>query len=216
MTTVTEIIGRVNTQLIDPLMVRWPLSELCDYYNDAVRAVILARPDAGASLETLNCVPGSRQTLPEGAIQLLDVICLSDGRAVKPLPREVLDAQYPDWQTQKGIPECFICSDLCPREFWLFPAPEEAISVDAVISRIPEKVNILTQDDVTPVPLEEAWVNPLVDWMLFRAFSKDIAGGAVQGLAAQHYQSFIQQLGIKQGADDALSVRKKIFNGGGV
>lgn len=49
MTTITEIIGRVNTQLVDPMMVRWPLQELCDYYNDAVRAVILARPDAGAS-----------------------------------------------------------------------------------------------------------------------------------------------------------------------
>ncbi len=98
MTTITEIIGRVNTQLVDPMMVRWPMQELCDYYNDAVRAVILARPDAGASLETIVCVPGSRQTLPDGAIQLLDVICLSDGSAIKPLPREVLDAQYPDWQ----------------------------------------------------------------------------------------------------------------------
>ncbi|EFD3747861.1 hypothetical protein COG07_005514, partial [Escherichia coli] len=82
MTTITEIIGRVNTQLVDPMMVRWPLAELCDYYNDAVRAVILARPDAGASLETLSCVPGARQTLPDGAIQLLDVICLSDGSAI--------------------------------------------------------------------------------------------------------------------------------------
>ncbi|HGF1829177.1 TPA: DUF6682 family protein, partial [Escherichia coli] len=54
------------------------------------------------------------------------------------------------------------------------------------------------------------------DWMLFRAFSKDAAGGAESGLAAQHYQSFVEQLGIKQGADSALSARKKVFNGGGV
>ncbi|EOY2559118.1 hypothetical protein ACP2ZE_005353, partial [Escherichia coli] len=27
MTTITEIIGRVNTQLVDPMMVRWPLAE---------------------------------------------------------------------------------------------------------------------------------------------------------------------------------------------
>ncbi|EPW5983479.1 DUF6682 family protein, partial [Escherichia coli] len=26
MTTITEIIGRVNTQLVDPMMVRWPLA----------------------------------------------------------------------------------------------------------------------------------------------------------------------------------------------
>lgn len=216
MTTITEIIGRVNTQLVDPMMVRWPLAELCDYYNDAVRAVILARPDAGASLETLNCVPGARQTLPDGAIQLLDVICLSDGSAIKPQSREVLDAQYPDWHMLRGKPECFISSDLAPRVFWLFPAPEEAVSVDAVVSRIPEAVYVLTQDDDTPVPLEEAYVNPLVDWMLFRAFSKDAVGGAESGLAAQHYQSFVEQLGIKQGADSALSARKKVFNGGGM
>lgn len=88
------------------------------------------------------------------------------------------------------------------------------MSVDAVVSRIPEAVYVLTQDDDTPVPLEEAYVNPLVDWMLFRAFSKDAAGGAESGLAAQHYQSFVEQLGIKQGADSTLSARKKVFNGG--
>ncbi|MEH5564936.1 hypothetical protein PO551_23780, partial [Escherichia coli] len=136
MTTITEIIGRVNTQLVDPMMVRWPLQELCDYYNDAVRAVILARPDAGASLETISCVPGARQVLPDGVIQLLDVICLSDGSAVRPLSREVLDAQYPEWPTMKGIPECFISNDLSPRVFWLFPAPDKEISIDAVVSRI--------------------------------------------------------------------------------
>ncbi|MCD4046265.1 hypothetical protein KX505_26195 [Escherichia coli] len=48
------------------------------------------------------------------------------------------------------------------------------------------------------------------------SFSKDAAGGAESGLAAQHYQSFVEQLGIKQGADRALSARKKVFNGGGV
>ena len=181
-----------------------------------MRAVILARPDAGASLETISCVPGARQVLPDGVIQLLDVICLSDGSAVRPLSREVLDAQYPEWLTMKGIPECFISNDLSPRVFWLFPAPDKEISIDAVVSRIPEAVYVLTQDDDTPVPLEDAYVNPLVDWMLFRAFSKDAAGGAESGLAAQHYQSFVEQLGIKQGADSALSARKKVFNGGGV
>ncbi len=99
----------------------------------------------------------------------------------------------------KGIPECFISNDLSPRVFWLFPAPDKEISIDAVVSRIPEAVYVLTQDDDTPVPLEEAYVNPLVEWMLFRAFSKDAAGGAESGLAAQHYQSFVEQLGIKQG-----------------
>ncbi|MFK3810460.1 DUF6682 family protein, partial [Escherichia coli] len=71
MTTITEIIGRVNTQLVDPMMVRWPLQELCDYYNDAVRAGILARPDAGASLATIRWVPSARQAFACGVMQSL-------------------------------------------------------------------------------------------------------------------------------------------------
>lgn len=35
MITIAEIIGRVNTQLKDTAWLRWPLAELCDYYNDA-------------------------------------------------------------------------------------------------------------------------------------------------------------------------------------
>ncbi|ECE6544880.1 hypothetical protein DQJ15_27960, partial [Salmonella enterica subsp. enterica] len=95
MTTIAEIIGRVNTQLMDTLMMRWPLAELCDYYNDAVRAIILVRPDAGASVETLKCEPGSRQSLPDGALRIIDVIRITDGNALLPVPRDVLDHDYP-------------------------------------------------------------------------------------------------------------------------
>lgn len=35
-----------------------------------------------------------------------------------------------------------------------------------------------------------------MDWMLFRAFSKDNEGGANVALAVQHYQMFVEQLGL--------------------
>ncbi|EGG5219820.1 DUF6682 family protein, partial [Salmonella enterica] len=142
MTTVAEIIGRVSTQLLDTLMLRWPLAELCDYYNDAVRAVILARPDAGASAETLKCVPGSRQTLPTGVLRIIDVIRLTDGNALLPVPRDVLDHDYPDWHNVSGVPERYVYSEITPRVFYLFPAPDERVSIDAVVCRIPDVVTI--------------------------------------------------------------------------
>lgn len=64
MTTIADVIGRVNTQLKDTLWARWPLAELCDYFNDAIRAILLVRPDAGAVMTTLETVPGTRQSLP--------------------------------------------------------------------------------------------------------------------------------------------------------
>ncbi|MFI7783586.1 hypothetical protein EN46_07370 [Citrobacter amalonaticus] len=214
MTTVAEIIGRVNTQLTDTLMLRWPLTELCDYYNDAVRAVILARPDAGASVETLKCVPGSRQSLPAGALRLIDVIRLTDGNALLPVPRDVLDHDYPDWHNVSGVPERYVYSEITPRIFYLFPAPDESVSIDAVICRIPDAITISSMEDKTEVQTDEAYVNPLVDWILFRAFSKDAAGGANAAQAMQHYQAFADQMGIKQNADKFLSQMKQALYAG--
>ncbi|EJX0511374.1 hypothetical protein ODC80_004682 [Salmonella enterica] len=215
MTTVAEIIGRVSTQLLDTLMLRWPLAELCDYYNDAVRAVILARPDAGASAETLKCVPGSRQTLPTGVLRIIDVIRLTDGNALLPVPRNVLDHDYPDWHNVSGVPERYVYSEITPRVFYLFPAPDERVSIDAVVCRIPDVVTITSLEDKAEIRIDEAWVNPLVDWMLFRAFSKDVAGGANTGQAMQHYQAFADQLGIKQNTDRFMAQMKQAqFDGG--
>ncbi|ENU7738395.1 DUF6682 family protein [Salmonella enterica] len=215
MITVEEIIGRVSTQLLDLLMLRWPLSELCDYYNDAVRAVILSRPDAGASVETLKCVPGSRQALPAGALRLIDVIRLTDGNALLPVPRDVLDHDYPDWHTLSGMPERYVYSEITPRVFYLFPAPDESVSIDAVVCRIPDAITISRMEDKTEIRIDDAYVNPLVDWMLFRAFSKDAAGGANAGQAMQHYQAFADQMGIKQNTDRFMAQMKQAqFNGG--
>lgn len=215
MTTVAEIIGRVNTQLLDTLMLRWPLAELCDYYNDAVRAVILARPDAGAVVETLACVPGSRQSLPAGALRIIDVIRLTNGGALLPVPREALDHDYPDWHTMTGEPERYVYSEIIPRVFYLFPAPDEGVSVDAVICRIPDAITITSLEDKTENCIDEAYVNPLVDWILFRAFSKDVAGGANSGQAMQHYQAFADQMGIKQNTDRFMAQMKQAQSDGG-
>ncbi|EGR6730047.1 hypothetical protein I7877_001119 [Salmonella enterica] len=215
MITVAEIIGRVNTQLQDTLMVRWPLAELCDYFNDAVRAVILARPDAGASAETLECVPGSRQTLPAGALRLIDVIRLTEGNALLPVPRDVLDHDYPAWHNMTGIPERYVYSEATPRIFYLFPAPAERVSIDAVVCRIPGTITINSPEDKTEIRMDEAYVNPLVDWSLYRAFSKDMAGGADPAQAMQHYQAFVDQLGIKQNTDRFMAQMKQSQYDGG-
>ncbi|ECE0790611.1 hypothetical protein GK48_10460 [Salmonella enterica subsp. diarizonae] len=57
--------------------------------------------------------------------------------------------------------------------------------------------------------------DPLVDWILFRAFSKDAAGGANSGQSMQHYQAFADQMGIKQNTDRFMARMKQAqFDGG--
>ncbi|QKJ87408.1 hypothetical protein PMPD1_2466 [Paramixta manurensis] len=218
MTTIAEVIGRVNTQLKDSAWLRWPISELCDYYNDAIRAVILSRPDAGATVETLDCVAGTKQTLPAGAVRVIEIIRVVEGRALLPVPRDVLDYQYPDWHAMTGTPERYVYNELTPRVFWLFPAPETAMQIEAVISRIPPVAKIKALKDASAnnvIPIDELYINPIVDWMLYRSFSKDNEGGANVNIATQHYQAFADQLGIKQSADQFSQTLKQAQYTGG-
>lgn len=106
-------------------------------------------------------------------------------------------------------------SEITPRVFYLFPAPDESVSIDAVVCRIPDAITISRMEDKTEIRIDDAYVNPLVDWMLFRAFSKDAAGGANTGQAMQHYQAFADQMGIKQNTDRFMAQMKQAqFNGG--
>ncbi|MEQ9721287.1 DUF6682 family protein [Yersinia alsatica] len=202
MVSIAEVIGRVNTQLKDTAWLRWPLAELNDYYNDALRAVILARPDAGATTEIISTKSGTQQQLPDGAVRLIEIIRVENGRALRSIPREVLDNQYPDWHQISGSVECYCYNELTPKVYYLFPGPIAPLNIEMVTARIPQAVTINTLSSaVTPVPMDELYVNPLVDWMLFRAFSKDGEAGANLTLATQHYHAFNEQLGVKQNAE---------------
>lgn len=210
---IVEVIGRCNTLLVDALWLRWPQSELLDYYNDAVRATIIVLPYAGASVENLDCVPGTRQSLPDGAIRLLDVTRVVGGRAVQPVPREVLDSQYPDWHSMTGPVERYCYDESVPKTYHVFPGALAGVQLEAEVARIPAPVGL--QGIEADFPLDELYVNPIIEFMLYRAFSKDAENGANSNSAATHYQNWSDLLGVKTQAEQAQGKKKDAqYNGG--
>ncbi|CAI1617555.1 Uncharacterised protein [Serratia quinivorans] len=208
MQKVAEIIGRVNTQLVDVAWLRWPKAELLDYYNDAIRAVIIVRPDAGERSELLTCVEGTKQQLPAGANRLLDITRVAGGRVIRPVPREALDTQFPDWHFSTGTIEGYCYDEQTPRTYYVFPGAAAGVQLDAVVSRIPEAVTLAALDEAL-VTLDELYTNPLIEWMLYRCYSKDSQNGANSQLALQHYQAFNDQLGVKTQAEMAAGNKKR-------
>lgn len=215
MQKIAEIIGRVNTQLVDVAWMRWPKAELLDYYNDAIRAVIIVRPEAGETSEVLTCVAGTKQQLPSGASRLLDISQVVGGRVVRPVPREVLDSQFPDWHSSSGVIESYCYDEQTPKTYFVFPGAIEGTQLDAVISRIPEPVTLSQVENDEIVKLDELYMNPILEWMLYRCYSKDSQNGAVHlQLAQQHYQAFNDQLGIKMQSEAAAGNKKRSqYNG---
>src|SRR5471030_1618608 len=213
MPKITEVIGLCNTLLVDPLWLRWPQPELLDYYNNAVRATIIVLPYAGATVEVIDCVPGTRQSLPSGAIRLLDVTRVVGGRAVRPVPREVLDSQYPDWHSMTGTVERYCYDESIPKTYHVFPGALSGVQLEAEVARIPAPAGM--SDLESDIPLDELYVNPIVEFMLYRAYSKDAESAANSSLAATHYQNWSDLLGVKTQAEQTQGKKKQAqYNGG--
>ena len=123
--TAQSIIRRVVETLNDTTSVRWPVSELVRYLNDAQREVGTYRPDALVSGTTHTLAAGSKQALPANGLKLLDIVrnASSSSRAVRMVSRQILDAQVPNWHNLTGSTEIlhFIYDPRDPLVFYVYP-----------------------------------------------------------------------------------------------
>ncbi|MFU1851455.1 DUF6682 family protein [Citrobacter portucalensis] len=204
--SVVDVLGRVNTQLRDPVFIRWAKSELLGYFNDAVRAVVLKRPDATAAVIPFECAAGVRQQLPESVYQLIDIVGQDSGRAVVPADRVTLDTADPMWRTISGevSAEAFLYNPALPQYFMLYPGVADGVMLEIAASLYPVEVTLedLDEEDPVAMAISDIFINPVVDWCLYRAFSKD-APGQDDSLAKQHLQNYNDAMGIKNKVDKA-------------
>lgn len=201
------LIQRVVGILQDNTSIRWPADELVRYLNDGQREVILHRPDACTKTEAMNCVAGSRQTLPSGGSKLMDVMrnsSSSSKRAVRLVNREVLDAQMPGWHDMSTSDEVlhYMFDPRDPTAFYVYPPATANAKLEVLYSKYPEDVAEPTTgdtyEDVTGnIDLPDIYGNVLQDYILYRSYTKDseYAGNAER--AQMHYAAFANALGIE-------------------
>jgi hypothetical protein len=189
-----DLISRVGHILQDEDNVRWTVDELIEWINDAARETIVRRPAARAVTAILSLAAGTRQQLPDAAVQLLDVVRniaadgTTPGRAVRRVDRQLLDDQNPDWHTQKqqGKIKHFTFDERVPKVFYVYPPAIAATKVEALHSELPPAIAASTDS----LDMGAEYLNALVSYVCFRALSKDseFANGTV---AAAFYQAFI-------------------------
>ncbi|EBG5293759.1 hypothetical protein S483_001330 [Salmonella enterica subsp. salamae] len=210
---VVDVLGRVNTQLRDPGFIRWTKSELLGYFNDAVRAVALKRPDATAAVIPFECAAGVRQQLPESVYQLIDIVGQDSGRVVVPVDRVTLDTADPMWRTISGemSAEAYLYNPALPQYFMLYPGVADGVTLEIAASLYPVDVTLedLDEEDPVAMAISDIFINPVVDWCLYRAFSKD-APGKDDNLAKQHLQNYNDAMGIKNKVDKAGAQAKAV------
>jgi hypothetical protein len=197
--TAAPLISRAAIALQDTANVRWPRADLLEYLNAAQRALVLKKPNAYVRHSSMPLVAGTRQGLPTSdaagvidPIQLIEVVRNSCGRAVRLIERDLLDLVNPDWHTATPtkVVEHYCYSALDPHTVYVYPPNTGTGCLDMTCSANPPP--LATESAL--LALDDIYADALLDFVLYRAFSKDAEYAADPQRAAAHYASFAAAL----------------------
>lgn len=196
---------------------RWPLPELCGWLNDGLKAIVIQKPSATAENVSLPLVCGTLQTIPEGYVSILRPVRnvrnnQSDRkprRTISVIAEDQLNNLDPTWHDEYSVrysqqAKHFIFDEVNPRAFYVYPGNDGTGSMEAVLCAEPQEIkpiagkneNDLDAYDVN-VELDSIYSGVLLDYVLYRARSKDAQESGNATRAALHYQQFANALGIK-------------------
>lgn len=212
-----DVIRKAQIILQDAGGVRWPPNELLGWLNDAMREVALQKPTATSETVIVSLGLGTKQSLPQGYHKLLSAIRnVSNGRVITPIMREVLDSQIPGWHSEQGLPfsptVMHIIDDIFDQSvFYVAPGNDGSGQIELILSRIPDPISVPNNPldidlYVDEVPMPPVYQNCLMDYICYRAFSKDINLAGAAQRAQAHYGLFQQALGLKSQIEMAQNV----------
>jgi hypothetical protein len=199
--TPSDILTRAADIIQDQTNVRWPQDELLRYLNDARREIAVVRPDLYAATSTVTLVAGTKQALPTDGIRLIDVIrnmpSGAAGAAIRIVEREILDAQKPSWHTEASSTTIkhFMYDERNPRVYYLYPPATVSHQIEITYGQTPTDIAIGNISS-TQLTQEDVYTGAMVDYVCYRAFSKDSEYAGNAGRAQAHYGQFINSLGL--------------------
>lgn len=209
--TAKNILDRASMIIQDLTNVRWPESEIINWLNDARRELAVVRPDIYSDMATKALTSGAKQELPADGLRLMDVPRNTSGAAITVTQRGFLDQQNPGWHQMAGSSTVkhFMVDERNPRIFWVYPPAASGASVELIYQKAP--TDYTTNSALTAY--EELYGGAMVDYVCYRAFSKDseYAGNANRALA--HYQQFANALGIGRQQDFTNSANTNNIGG---
>lgn len=204
--TAQSIVQEAQELLQDVAGVRWPAAELVNHLNDGQRELATLRPDWYATNAPLVLVAGAKQTLPAACISFMDLVRNTNGQAIIQVEQRMLDAFNPSWYTgtSSGTIQHFTYDPRNRDTLFVYPPAIAGTSVDAVYSVMPADIPAPGGSAYTTVTGtltgKDSIKNPLLHFVLFRAFAKDAEFGGNAAMSASHYQLFVSLVGTNSGA----------------
>lgn len=198
----SAITARAGRILFDDTHVAHPEAELLDWLNDGQRVAVIHKPDANSVVQTVQLQEGTEQVIPTDADRFIRLIRnmgadgLTPGRIIRQGDWEDMDHNNPSWHTDTADGEVrhYFYDARFPQSFFVWPPqPDPAHHVQGAFSMATADVD----DPDNPITISDLYADALLNWMLFRAYSKD-SKRRDPAKAASYYNLFATQLGIKE------------------
>jgi hypothetical protein len=212
--SVSEVVWRVRQLIHDSAGARWDDTEMLKWFNDGLAEVVLLKPTANSQRLTLSLVVGTVQELPAGSLLLLRITHNASGAGVRLVDQDRLDASAPTWRVVPSTVDIqhYMYEPEIPKEFQVYPPNTGAGSVEATVSIEPTRVTSVSD----LLPLDDIYIPTLVDYLLYRAYSKHSKFSGNETRANNAYQRFGQALGVKMAQETSLDPNITNADAGGV
>jgi hypothetical protein len=199
--TAQTIIDKAAIQLTDIANVRWTRAEMLKWLNDGMRQIVVIQPSASSTTVTKLLTAGTRQTLPTGGWLLLQIYRnmgldgTTPGRAIRIISRELLDGFNPDWHADLPKPEVqnYIYDAQDQLAFYVYPPNTGTQYIELNYSAEPADLTLESQ----AIPIFDIFQSALVDYILFRACSKDAEYAPGLQLAQAYLATFTAAIQAK-------------------
>lgn len=185
--SVSSVLARAGTLLLDEGFDRWTTDELLKWLNDGQRELVKVKADAKVRTVEHSLVAGAKQTNPDDCIEILGMPQNVGGGSITPCDRVALDRFSPDWMvkpTDNKVKHWM--DDPHPNTFYVYPAQNGTpASVVLTYTAVPNQVAAMDNIDVRDI-----YADNLLNFILYRAFSKDAEFGGDAARAVAYYQAF--------------------------
>jgi len=202
-----HILSRVRNILQDNTSVRWTDGEMFDYLSDGQREIANLRPDATTTHANVQLATGTEQTIPTDGLRLIGVtrnmsgtaVTATGARAISKVNLDVLNSEEPSWHdpavtgraAHGTIVKHYLFDERDPRKYYVYPGVAGNAYVEVVYSK--NHTNIGANTDL--IQMDDIFANPLINFVLYRAYLKDGEFAGNFQRAGAHYQLFAQALG---------------------
>jgi hypothetical protein len=211
---VSDAIGRAQSLLEDKTAKTWPASELLNWFNDGQSMIVQLRPDAYTATRVVPLIAGTRQAIPTNDLVLIDVPRNmgtdgeTPGMACVYIDRKQLDNSNPSWHavTADDVIQHWMYDKRVPKTWWCYPPQPDSSQgyAELDVSAVPPLMTLqgiagAAQDST--LSLDDVWLNQLLQFTVYRAYSKDAEYTQAGGKADMAWREFLQVMGLRTETD---------------